>query len=307
MYHSGLKPAAVIVGTGLLVSACAVPHNNVLIFGTQTKVGVDVGVAAEAGGIPDVTIGYKRREAVWMPLVMNEQNCETNSIMLIGSYYWCKTKTTALTDDSALNAAVDGTPSQAITANDTSSKFMGYANGINTDRGGKNAELDTYSVFASLGAKVRGGGKDGASLGIAQFFATGIAAQRLGANPSAAQLVSVQPSSAEALAAQKARADSEKARADAAQDPVSVLQAQGLSREEAQRLYGQKLIEAAENSSSAKALRPCLENDAKREKLKEDSDLVEMVTTFENNVDDLIDFLTTDPVLRAKAEAICAQ
>ena len=70
-------------------------------------------------------------------------------------------------------------------------------------RGNEGNNMDTYSVLASFGAKfaAKGSSTTGpeASGGLAQFFATGLAARRL-AQVGGAQLVSVQPSDAEAAA-----------------------------------------------------------------------------------------------------------
>jgi hypothetical protein len=67
-----------LLGTGLLLLAIAqglagcgaMPaHSNTLVFGTTTRVAVDV--SQEPTGALGVTIGYKRNEAVWMPLIAN--------------------------------------------------------------------------------------------------------------------------------------------------------------------------------------------------------------------------------------------
>ena len=54
-----------------LLSACVVPHNDTLLFGTDTKIALDVSMPPETAGTPQVTVGYKRREFVWMPLLAN--------------------------------------------------------------------------------------------------------------------------------------------------------------------------------------------------------------------------------------------
>jgi len=59
-----------------------------------------------------------------------------------------------------------------------------------TANGTDGKEKDAYSVFASFGAELEGGtGK--AKVGLAQFFATGIAAQRLANNPAAVLALTV--------------------------------------------------------------------------------------------------------------------
>ena len=52
------------------------PHNDVLIFGTETTLALDVGTNTTTGGTPSVTVGYKREEAVWMPLMANGRHAE---------------------------------------------------------------------------------------------------------------------------------------------------------------------------------------------------------------------------------------
>lgn len=162
MRDSGWKGIAggfVIVTAGAFYGCAQQPHNNVLIFGTDTKFALDVSSSAAQGGAPEVTLGYKRREAVWLPLSNNEYECENK-------------------DEEAISYRCD------VTA--TTVKFTGASEGINEELGGKEKEEDAYSVFASFGADF-GGEADAtgskASGGLAQFFATGIAAQRLGANP----------------------------------------------------------------------------------------------------------------------------
>lgn len=52
---------------GLALAGCAT-DNNTLIFGTSTNIGLDVSAAPNQGGAPQLTLGYKRAEGVWMPL-----------------------------------------------------------------------------------------------------------------------------------------------------------------------------------------------------------------------------------------------
>lgn len=147
-----------ILPLGLAACASLGPHNDVLLFGTDTKFAVDVSADATSGGTPSVTVGYKRKEAVWMPLLANG-GCHAESPLES-----CKTR------------------------------------GANGDRyvgseGGASGKTDAYSVFASFGANLKGDAhtKASATVGLAQFFATGIAAQKLAANPQAANVLSVQP------------------------------------------------------------------------------------------------------------------
>ena len=180
---------ALVTGTFIAATlqGCAnASHNNVLLFGTDTKFGVDVSTEATQGGAPEITVGYKRREAVWMPLVVNDQNC---------------TGAQGQTGDPACTTS---------TRSGDSALFTG--------EGGDDSK-DAYSVFASFGAKFGANANAGdrnanAEGGLAQFFATGIAAQRLGGNPQVQQVLSVQSATSKDVAAAKAEAALAKAEAE---------------------------------------------------------------------------------------------
>lgn len=134
-----------LLPTALIFASCAsLPHNDVLIFGTETTLALDVGASATNGGTPEITIGYKRDEAVWMPLLANGSNTE--------------------------NKPTAGT------------LYQGASSG--------EQNKDAYSVFASFGAQLEGNAGS-AKVGLAQFFATGIAAQRLAANPASVLALTV--------------------------------------------------------------------------------------------------------------------
>lgn len=149
----------------VLASGCSVPHRDVLLFGTDTSLGVNVGADPAAAQVTNVSIGYKRREAVYMPLVVN------------------------------------GTDSK-FTNDGKNMKYAGRAEGEPAGEGGK----DTYSVFASFGGSARAATAQGGAQ-VAQFFATGIAAQRLAKSDRVTELVSTSAPQAteEAAAAAAAR------------------------------------------------------------------------------------------------------
>lgn len=165
---------AILVLCFIIMVGCssAPQHSNTLIFSTTTKVAIDISAEA-ASGSPEVTIGYKRVEGVWMPLLANEKVFKNNAI---------PTKCTP-NEDCVFQSNE--------TAKDGSSK------------------TDTYSVLATLGAKFGGeaeAGSAAASGGISQFFATGLAAQKL-AETGGSRLVSVQPTSAQEVEIQTQRAE----------------------------------------------------------------------------------------------------
>jgi hypothetical protein len=156
----------ILIGAMVCVlSACgAAEHTNTLLFGTNTKVALDISVNP-TGGTPDVTLGYKRQEAVWMPLLANQGSSSAR------------------------------TPIVCNPASDC----------IFKSREGQ----DTYSVLASFGADFssQGGNDSGqAAGGLAQFFATGLAAQKLAAQ-GGAQLISVRSANTESVNAANRRAD----------------------------------------------------------------------------------------------------
>ncbi len=194
-YKTLVKILAVGSITALL-PACAMnkKHNDVLIFGTGTTVGVNVAAPIQNAGLPKFSIGYDRLEAVWMPLKPNDvkagdaakalNEC-AKSLTSLG--------TAALTPEVIKNTCM----SIALPAN----KYVSMSRGLNENKGGKELELDTYSVFASFG----GSGAlsfGNASGNLAQFFATGIAAQRLAANPTVGLALNAQADESVAAAVQ---------------------------------------------------------------------------------------------------------
>jgi hypothetical protein len=153
------------LATALALAGCQTPkHSNVLIFGTNTRVGLDVGYdpKLQNGGI---LVGYDRQEAVWMPLLAN-----TNA------------------EGSAPNLPAVGPVQDSL-----------Y-------RGADGTSTDAYAVLASFGAQfnAKASSDTAAGGGVAQFFATGLAARTL-AEKGAADLLTV-PSDATANA-RKAEAE----------------------------------------------------------------------------------------------------
>lgn len=153
-----LIPAAALCAVAL-TGACA--HNDVLVFGTSTTIGLNVETASTNGAAPSIVLGYEREEAVWMPLVLNGRDSKLDLCA-------------ADEEDCADNAVP---VSEAM-----------YRSVIITGEGVDRVEQrDTYSVFASLGAHFNGRATtdDGAEAGggLAQFFATGNAAVNITRNP----------------------------------------------------------------------------------------------------------------------------
>lgn len=172
--YRGAALAALLTALG----GCStmIRHNDVLIFATTTQLGVTVSAAGTTTGSPgpNVDIGYKRTEAVWMPLIANADGTAWKP-----------------------NACPPNTANCPPTLDEL--KYAGGGEQATAQHG-----TDSYSVLASFGAKVTGEAASGpkAGLGLAQFFATGIAAQRLASNAAVTQALSIQdPVSAQAGAA----------------------------------------------------------------------------------------------------------
>jgi hypothetical protein len=148
-------------------------HSNTMLFGTNTVVGLRVGTTA--GQVPSVDFGYTRQEAVVMPLLANTQESTNPNQNRLSP---CNVNTAVATSDGS-----DRIPVHPCL-------FVGI-NG---------RTMDTYSVLGTFGAHFQGqsqggttpGGSATASGGLAQYFATGIAAQILAATGGAA-LVSTGP------------------------------------------------------------------------------------------------------------------
>ncbi|MCG8441246.1 MAG: hypothetical protein MI723_05480, partial [Caulobacterales bacterium] len=152
----------IAAGAAALATGCVgtVRHNDTLLFGTNTKVAIDASASAAQGGVPELTIGFKRVEAVWMPLYAN------------GAHSTC-----------------DGSSTNTGCGSADGPKYIGES--------GFGAR-DAYSVFASFGANIEGGAaaETEGKVGLAQFFATGLAAQELARRPSITQALALQRSDA---------------------------------------------------------------------------------------------------------------
>jgi len=126
----------------LAFTGCAAPeHSNTLIFGTTTKFALDV--SQDPTGAVGVTLGYRRQEAVWMPLLPNQGKQNERAPAE------CKIRT-----DCPMFVGAEGSD------HDTYSVFASF--------GGKGA--------GGAGASEAGARAEGQ---IVQYFATGLAARKL--------------------------------------------------------------------------------------------------------------------------------
>jgi hypothetical protein len=137
---------ALAVGAWFL-SGC---QSNTIYFGTNTQFGIRAGVDTKQ--IPEVQIGYNRQEGVMLPLTVDNGRPSTNS--------------------TSSCCAKDMTP-----ANIENEKFIGENN--------QGIRKDAYSVIAIFSGNAAGNvspstnNATGASMGVSQYFATGVAAQLL--------------------------------------------------------------------------------------------------------------------------------
>lgn len=143
-----------------LAAGCvqATRHSNTMIFGTNTTFGVKAG--ASTGEVPEIIVGYDRQEAVIMPLLANnnEKNGSTNQL-----------------------SPCDPTKPLTVVGADYIVHPCSFV-------ASKGAAQDSYSVLASFGAEFSAKAQTSpeASGGLAQYFATGMAAQILAAKGGAA-------------------------------------------------------------------------------------------------------------------------
>jgi len=180
-----VKTLSRLAGASLIalsLGACSqmMKHSNTLVFTTNTSVGVNVG--QDASQTPAVQIGFQRQEVAFVPVLANTAVGENGDLVPC--------------------PAPPGASSEAIEA-PTGCMFQASMDG--TDR-------DAYSVLASFGAE--GSGANSGSMTVAQYFATGIAAQRLAEN-GGANVVSAGGASKEIAEAVIAAAEAKKAEQEA--------------------------------------------------------------------------------------------
>lgn len=156
-------------------------HSNMMIFGTNTVVGIRAGTGPTS--VPEVAIGYARQEAVVLPLVAN-----------VGETGDGNRLTPCDPRQPAGGAAVIGAvppPAERL----HSCLLAGSSKGPMGE-----GVIDSYSVLASFGGRFGAAGSRDtpkAEGGVAQYFATGVAAQNLALNGGAAA-VAVSPAATRA-------------------------------------------------------------------------------------------------------------
>ena len=182
-----------------MLSACGqmTKHSNMLVFGTNTSVGVNVG--KDASQTPTIQIGIQRQEVALVPLLANTGYVESNGAD--GKKY-----ASSLVPCPAAEEAAEPPEKCRFVAKSTTTTY-----GKDGEPTVKTSHEDSYSTLASFGTKSSANG-DGASVAVAQYFATGVAAQKLAENGGADVVQAASKSDAVAKAeADKATAEANKA------------------------------------------------------------------------------------------------
>lgn len=164
-------------------------HSNTMVFGTNTTVGFKVG--QNVNQVPKIMLAYDRQEAVIMPLLANTGDQPGGGNLLSPCVPGADSNTTTTTGtgsdqvqttaSTTFRGGVEDANGREVSIHPCS--FVGYR-----VQGNNVYVQDSYSVLASFGASFAGNSGTGAeaSAGIAQYFATGIAAQLLAAEGGAA-------------------------------------------------------------------------------------------------------------------------
>ena len=159
------RAATLMLAAGALaLGGCvqATRHSNTMYFGTNTTFGIKAG--ATTGEVPEVVVGYDRQEAVVMPLLANTS--EVGREMTDTRNRLTPCDVTRPLEVSGATYAVHPC------------SFVAF----------RDKAQDSYSVIASFGADFGGRASTDVEVsgGLAQYFATGMAAQILAAKGGAA-------------------------------------------------------------------------------------------------------------------------
>lgn len=212
-----------IVTTALVVSCtgCSTVGNEVLLFGTDTKVALDI--SGDPTGQPTFTLGYKRREAVWLPLATGVGGKPTHLCVTRISIGKAGTPPVDTTASELWCAGIGQKPERGSHVCTPAQSGQGNAHeganallceqAANVKKmlyvGGAKDAPEAYSVMASFGMKSSTQGAD-----IVQYIATGQAARNLTEKGGAA-LVNPAAKSADAvLVAQQKKVSKENGEID---------------------------------------------------------------------------------------------
>lgn len=264
--------AGLALGAALALTGCNTPHNDVLVFGTSTLVGVDIKPEPETGAF-SAAIGYRREEAVWMPLLINGE-WSRFAPQAVCAEQEAGSCLQSLDTDARWQAVInDACPAYRVAGTETAAdclarlhrlypnrpfdgdpRYVGRTVETETDPNGgtliRTVRDDAYSVFASIGADISAGTTEG-KVGVAQFFATGPAAQALAENEDLADALAIRSVDERVVEAEHARAEAQETLAGLRAEQFDALaESYGLSRSEALaagirgRLKAEREIEA---------------------------------------------------------------
>lgn len=178
------RSAALILAVSLpALGGCvqATRHSNTMVFGTNTSLAARIGQSVAQ--VPEVSVGYSRQEAVIMPLLANTGDSGGQQ----GKLSPCGVPFPTDQEPAPPGGRSPTTTLPKSDAQPHPCKFVA----TKTSLGGISFQ-DSYSVLASFGATIkarspRSGTESGEiGVGLAQYFATGVAAQLLAANGGAA-------------------------------------------------------------------------------------------------------------------------
>ncbi len=162
---------AAAIAAALILGGCGTAGNEVMVFGTDTKVALDI--SGDPTGAPSFTLGYKRREAVWLPLSAGGGGIPTHLCLPGAPPLICASIADMPQKGSHVCHPV--TENNNAQTPDGKAKLLCVGAGdvkrsLYIGTGGKEPK-DAYSVMASFGLKSDVAGETQ----IAQFFATGMA------------------------------------------------------------------------------------------------------------------------------------
>jgi hypothetical protein len=188
MYRRLYASLAALIALPLAAGGCTqmMRHSNMIVFGTNTVVGLRVGTGATQ--VPSIELGYARQEAVLMPVVANTSTKTTTTTSTgnpAGTTTVSQATTLAPCDISKPVEVVAGQPAPGA---QPLPKFVTHPC-LLVASNDKEGAKDSYSVLASFGADFGAGAEPSSATargGLAQYFATGMAAQLLALNGGAA-------------------------------------------------------------------------------------------------------------------------
>lgn len=212
-----LKKAGKLAGVSLVaigLGACSQmqKHSNMLVFGTNTTVGVNLG--KDASQTPTVQIGFNRQELALVPMLANVKAAQADNNSTGQDLEPCDISgANGRSSEETHNCLFVATSETTVT--ETPKGGTSVTKTV-TNRG------DAYSTLASFGARIsgtnEGGNKGNGAVAVAQYFATGIAAQKLAEEGGANVIL------ADGNSGKKADANKEKAIADQKQAEVQKLE-----------------------------------------------------------------------------------